>query len=132
METDVNELNQLGFINSNKQGNRVYDDRYSPILKAVGGGLSGSSGLHLIESNIKIKGEMQMWKNELEKFKFNMDEIKLFDSFAGKGALHKALKRLGVPTKVIGLSEIEPDAIIAYAGVHIDNFINLEFYKFIF
>lgn len=67
-------------------------------------------------------------KNKLEKFDFNMVELKLFDSFAGKGALHKALKKLGIPIKVIGLSEIEPDAIIAYAGVHIKDFINLDFH----
>lgn len=68
-----------------------------------------------------------MWKNELEKFNFKMDEIKLFDAFAGKGALHKSLKKLGIPVKVVGLSEIEPDAIIAYAAVHINNFKNLDF-----
>ncbi|XZI06079.1 DNA (cytosine-5-)-methyltransferase (plasmid) [Clostridium perfringens] len=68
-----------------------------------------------------------MWKNELEKFDFKMDEIKLFDAFAGKGALHKSLKKLGVPVKVVGLSEIEPDAIIAYAAVHINDFKSLGF-----
>lgn len=68
-----------------------------------------------------------MWENDLEKFNFKMEKIKLFDSFAGKGALYKALKKLGVPTNVIGLSEIEPDAIIAYAGVHIDRFKELDF-----
>ncbi|MDK0621499.1 DNA (cytosine-5-)-methyltransferase [Clostridium perfringens] len=68
-----------------------------------------------------------MWKNELEKFDFKMDEIKLFDAFAGKGALHKSLKKLGIPIKVVGLSEIEPDAIIAYAAVHINDFKDLDF-----
>lgn len=68
-----------------------------------------------------------MWKNKLEKFDFKMDEIRLFDAFAGKGALHKSLKKLGIPLKVVGLSEVEPDAIIAYAGVHIENFKDLDF-----
>lgn len=125
--TNIYKLNQLGFINSNKQGNRVYDEECLPTLRAIGGGLSKLSGLHLINNNFKIRGEMHMWKNELEKFDFKMDELRLFDAFAGKGALHKSLKKLGIPTKVIGLSEVEPDAIIAYAGVHIKGFKDLIF-----
>ena len=125
--TNIYKLNQLGFINSNKQGNRVYDEECSPTLRAIGGGLSKSSGLHLINNDFKIRGEMHMWKNKLEKFDFKMDELRLFDAFAGKGALHKSLKKLGILVKVIGLSEIEPDAIIAYAGVHIKGFKDLEF-----
>ena len=125
--TNIYKLNQLGFINSNKQGNRVYDEECLPTLRAIGGGLSKLSGLHLINNNFKIRGEMHMWKNELEKFDFKMDELRLFDAFAGKGALHKSLKKLGIPTKVIGLSEVEPDAIIAYAGVHVKGFKDLIF-----
>ncbi len=68
-----------------------------------------------------------MWENKLERMKYDMEEVKLFDAFAGKGALHKSLKKLGVPTDVVGLSEIEPDAVIAYAGVHIDGFKDLDF-----
>ena len=57
-------------------------------------------------------------QKELQKFNFNMETIRLFDSFAGIGALHQALKELGVPVQVVGLSEIDVDAIISYAGVH--------------
>ena len=46
------------------------------------------------------------------------NKIRLFDSFAGVGALHLALKRLGVDVEVVGLSEIDIDAMIAYTGVH--------------
>jgi DNA (cytosine-5)-methyltransferase 1 len=63
----------------------------------------------------------------LVKHEFDMEEIKLFDSFAGIGALHHSLKELGVPVKVIGLSETDVDATISYAGGHIDNFKDLEF-----
>lgn len=68
-----------------------------------------------------------MYKNILEKLNFKMDEIKLFDSFAGIGSLHQSLKELGVPVKLTGLSEIDVDAIISYAGIHIDNFKNIPF-----
>jgi DNA (cytosine-5)-methyltransferase 1 len=68
-----------------------------------------------------------MYKNILEKLNFEMEEIKLFDSFAGIGALHQSLKELGVPVKLTGISEIDVDAIISYAAIHIDNFIKLPF-----
>lgn len=71
---------------------------------------------------------MKEFKNEiLKKLNFKMDEIKLFDSFAGIGSLHNSLQFLGVPTKIIGLSETDVDAIISYAGVHIDNFLKVKF-----
>ena len=68
-----------------------------------------------------------MYKKELLKFRFNMEEIRIFDAFAGIGALHQAHKELGVPTKIIALSEIDIDAIISYASIHIDNFNEIEF-----
>lgn len=68
-----------------------------------------------------------MYKNIMKKINFNMEEIKLFDSFAGIGALHQSLKELGVPTKLVGISEIDIDAIISYASIHIDNFKDIPF-----
>ena len=68
-----------------------------------------------------------MWKNELTKLNFEMEEIRVFDAFAGIGALHQSLKDLGVPVRVTNLSEIDVDATISYAGGHIDNFKDLEF-----
>ena len=38
---------------------------------------------------------MKNFNNNLKKYEFNMKPIKLFDSFAGIGALHQALKELG-------------------------------------
>ena len=97
-----NKLNQLVYINSNKQGNRVYDDGLTSTIRAIGGGISRSGSLHLIKNNIKERGNY-MWKNELEKFDFKMEGLKLFDAFAGKGALYKSLKKLGMPVKVVAL-----------------------------
>ncbi len=68
-----------------------------------------------------------MYKNIMEKLNFKMEEIRLFDSFAGIGALHQSLKELGVPVKIVGMSEIEVDAIISYAAIHINNFKDLDF-----
>lgn len=63
-----------------------------------------------------------MWKNNLEKFEFNMDTIELFDSFAGIGALHKSLTKLRVPINLKCMSEVDPDSIIDYAAIHLPEF----------
>lgn len=68
-----------------------------------------------------------MYKDIMKKLPFNMEEIRLFDSFAGIGALHQSLKELGIPTKLMGISEVDINAIISYAAVHIDNFKNIPF-----
>ena len=47
-----------------------------------------------------------------------MEKIRLFDSFAGIGALHKALTQLGVNVELVGMSEVDSDAIISYGSVH--------------
>ena len=73
------------------------------------------------------KGVDNMWNNSLEKFNFEMEEIRVFDIFAGIGALHQSLKELGIPTRITNLSEIDIDATISYASGHIDNFKELEF-----
>ena len=83
---------------------------------------------HLYDLNkLTNKGVDNMWNNNLEKFKFEMEEIRVFDIFAGIGALHQSLKELGVPTRITNLSEIDIDATISYASGHIENFKELEF-----
>src|SRR5574344_769163 len=78
--------------------------------------------LHKIgnKQNINNKGvsNLNIYTKNLIKYNFDMDKIKLFDSFAGLGALHQSLKELGVPTELVGISEIDVDAIISYSGVH--------------
>ena len=65
---------------------------------------------------------------DLIKYNFNMPTIRIFDAFAGIGALHQSLKHLGVPIRITNLSEVDIDAIISYASGHIENFIELDFY----
>lgn len=47
-----------------------------------------------------------------------MEEIRMFEAFAGYGSQSLALKRLGVPVKVVGISEIKKEAIRAYEHLH--------------
>lgn len=124
----MSRLNQIGYIDKNAQGQRIYDLELSPTLKSNGGGINGTSGLHIMGNNkLMNKGVDSMWNNNLEKFNFEMEEIRIADFFSGIGALHQALKELGVPVRVTNLSEIDIDATISYAAVHIDNFKDLEF-----
>ena len=81
----------------------------------------------LEHANKILIGDGNLYKNIMKKLNFNMEEIKLFDSFAGIGALHQSLKELGVPTKLVGVSEVDIDAIISYSAIHIDNFKNIPF-----
>lgn len=47
-----------------------------------------------------------------------MEKLKVFESFAGYGSQAMALKRIGVPFEVVGISEIDKYAIQAYNAVH--------------
>lgn len=46
--------------------------------------------------------------------------LRVFEAFAGYGSQAMALRNIGVPYKVIGISEIDPYAIKAYMAVHGD------------
>lgn len=62
---------------------------------------------------------MKEFNNDnLIKYNFSMKPVKLFDSFAGIGALHQSLKELGAPVELTGISEIDVEAIISYVAVH--------------
>lgn len=115
------------FSRNYPQGNRVYSDLgISCTITSQGGGLGSYSGLYKSENKLN-EGGNNMWNNSLEKFNFEMEEIRVFDIFAGIGALHQSLKELGIPTRITNLSEIDIDATISYASGHIDNFKELEF-----
>ena len=44
--------------------------------------------------------------------------LKVFEAFAGYGSQSMALKRLGIDFEVVGISEVDADAIISYAYIH--------------
>ncbi len=46
--------------------------------------------------------------------------IKVFEAFSGIGSQHKALKNINVEHQIVGVSEIDADAIISYASIHTD------------
>lgn len=46
--------------------------------------------------------------------------IKVFEAFAGYGSQRMALRNLKIPYKVVGISEIDGDALLSYAAIHSD------------
>ena len=53
------------------------------------------------------------------KWKYTKERpLRVFESFAGYGSQALALKYLGIPYSVVGISEIEENAIKAYMAIH--------------
>ena len=46
-----------------------------------------------------------------------MSKLRVLENFAGYGSQSIALDNLNIENEVVGISEIEPDAIIAYAAL---------------
>lgn len=116
----VDEVGYLPYsdINKKHQSNTVYsEDGLSPCLTACD---------WKAPTKITIQNGGSSLKKKLKKYEYNGETIRLFDSFAGIGALHQALKELGVNVEVVGLSEIDIDATISYAGVHGTNLESIE------
>lgn len=122
VQVNSNKINVIGnYSPSNHSASRIISiDGITPTVMENHGTVTA------ILDNVN-KGDRDMWKNDLKKYNFNMNELRVFDVFAGIGALHKSLNILGIPTKITNISEIDCDAIISYAGIHIDNFKELEF-----
>lgn len=123
---DMNEIIRCGQVsNKGSQAGMVYDPE--GLFPTVCACTHGYAIGNILDNKLINKGVDNMWNNNLEKLNFKMEEIRIFDIFAGIGALHQSLKELGVPVRVTNLSEVDIDATISYAGGHIDNFKDLEF-----
>ena len=48
------------------------------------------------------------------------NKLRVFEAFAGYGSQSMSLRDLGINHEVVGISEIEPDAIIAYGSIRYD------------
>lgn len=46
--------------------------------------------------------------------------IRVFEAFAGYGSQRMALRNLGIPFEIVGISEIEGEVIRSYAAIHTD------------
>ena len=46
--------------------------------------------------------------------------LRVFEAFAGYGSQRMALRNIGIPVEVVGISEIEGDVLLSYAAIHTD------------
>lgn len=70
------------------------------------------------------------------RFKINDNKkLKVFEAFAGYGSQRMALRNIGIPFEIVGISEIEGEVIRSYAAIHtdflekrkeLDNFVDLD------
>lgn len=44
--------------------------------------------------------------------------LRVFEAFAGYGSQRMALRNIGIPFEVVGISEIEKDVLLSYAAIH--------------
>ena len=57
------------------------------------------------------------------RFKINDNKkLKVFEAFAGYGSQRMALRNIGIPFEIVGISEIEGEVIRSYAAIHTDFF----------
>lgn len=111
---DTNKIIRVGQVSKkSSQAGMVYDSE--GLFPTVCACTHGYAIGNILDNKLINKGD-NMWNNNLKKLNFKMDEIRIFDVFAGIGALHQSLKELGVPVRVTNLSEIDIDSIISYAG----------------
>lgn len=129
----VGGIGEINFGKQFRQGNRVYDSENTAmcLMSQPVGNAGGYSYLYKVQNKINNEGGNKIMKeftNSFTKYNFKDDfKISIVDFFSGIGSLHQSLKELGVNTSIEGISEIDVDAIISYAGIHIDNFKDLEF-----
>lgn len=112
---DMNEIIRCGQV-SNKGSQVGMGCDAEGLFPTVCACTHGYAIGNILDNKLNYEGVNNMWNNNLEKLKFEMEEIRIFDIFAGIGALHQSLKELGVPVRVTNLSEIDIDATISYAG----------------
>lgn len=55
---------------------------------------------------------------KIKKESFDMDKLKVFESFSGVGSQAMALRNIGVDFEVVGISEVDKWALLAYDAIH--------------
>ncbi|MCD7879092.1 MAG: DNA cytosine methyltransferase, partial [Candidatus Gastranaerophilales bacterium] len=50
----------------------------------------------------------------------NKNKLRVFEAFAGYGSQRMALRNIGIPFEIVGISEIEGEVIRSYAAIHSD------------
>jgi len=86
----------------------------SDIDKMIAAGLSRSQLYKMAGNSIVVKVLERVFEN----MHFTEDPLRIFEAFAGYGSQSMAIRNLGIPHEVVGISEIDKYAITAYYATH--------------
>lgn len=84
------------------------------IAKMKGAGISDSQLYKLAGNSIVVDVLEAIFRN----IKFAEKPLRVFEAFAGYGSQSMALRNIGVEHEVVGISEIDKYAIMAYNATH--------------
>ena len=84
------------------------------IAKMKAAGISDSQLYKLAGNSIVVNVLEEIFR----KVDFGPEKLRVFEAFSGYGSQSMALRRLGVDYEVVGISEIDKYAIMAYNAVH--------------
>lgn len=59
-------------------------------------------------------------KSFIKDYKKEKSKLRVFEAFAGYGSQRMALRNIGIPFEIVGISEIEGEVIRSYAAIHTD------------
>ena len=93
---------------------RLMDVSDEDIQKMKGAGISDSQLYKLAGNSIVVSVLEGIFKN----MQFEESPLRVFEAFAGYGSQSMALRNIGVPHDVVGISEIDKYAIMAYNATH--------------
>ena len=88
----------------------------SNIAKMKGAGISDSQLYKMAGNSIVV----QVLEGIFRQMHFAENPLRVFEAFAGYGSQSMALENIGVPHEVVGISEIDKYAIMAYNATHPD------------
>ena len=69
------------------------------------------------ESKGKVNREVPIMPQDDKRGRFMKKKLRVFEAFSGYGSQSIALRNLGIDYDVVGISEIDVDAIIAYSAI---------------
>ena len=84
------------------------------IAKMKSAGISDSQ-LYKMAGNIIVVGVLEAIFRNVD---FGSEKLRVFEAFSGYGSQSMALRNIGVDYEVVGISEIDKYAIMAYNAVH--------------
>jgi len=91
------------------------------------GGVTNRNGVIICEDLLIAKEEIVFKSKVKNKHKGdgNIEKLKVLSLFSGIGAFEGGLERLGIDFELVGISEIDVHALVAYAAIHC-NLLNYE------